>query len=420
MVRGNMRVTRLLVVAVIILAPLAGADGEPSETQEAAPQEGSGDAAAPPSEAPSAPVNYSAESSNVSAEGSAPDSVDAEAQVDADLSAATQNEQAQAAAAAADGASSSVDGPRLVILLDEVSEVHVAAGGSAQSSGGADESSSGGGYTVGGYVSILGAAAPPASVEPFGYVPSVPDANLPSPQLWLASGPSDATAYSTSGEPRSESSQETSLAAAAIDASALPVTPLALTAVLAATTVLASAGVSSSGGFGLAGLKKFLARLLPAGAFGLFTRLSGDQLLDHPRRGEIYEYVRQNPGERLEVARKALGLSNGPMLHHLRILDQGDLVRVVRDDGMARLYPAGPRVQPSTYLLPIRRRLLDELRVRPGITQREIARLTGLSERVVSYHVGWLNSNGLLDVQRTGASKRCFASAPLPPGASPR
>lgn len=348
----------------------------------------------------------------VESESESSDSMDAEAQASVDATDVTENEEVQEAAQAVDEqtyGSLGEEAPSLVPLLEENGEIHVLAQASAE---GSSEETDEGQPSVSIQVIVLG-AVPPTEVDSAPVVPPIPAPGLPVAHLSFIAGPGHEPGADTDSGDAAEPAPS-SLEAATVTSLPAALSPLALaaTAVLAATTVLASASVTSGGSLGLASLKKFLVRLLPAGFLGLFTRLSDDELLDHPRRNEIVEFVRQNPGERLEVVRKALGLANGPMLHHLRILDQGNLVRVIRSEGMARLYPAGPRVQLTPYLLPIRRRVLEELRTRPGITQREIARQVGLSERVVSYHVGWLNANGLVSVERTGAAKRCFAAWP--------
>lgn len=157
--------------------------------------------------------------------------------------------------------------------------------------------------------------------------------------------------------------------------------------------------------------RRWLARLVAPLAF--FSRLTPEDLLVNERRAQLHDFVRENPGERLAIVRDRLGLSNGVMLHHLAILEQRRLVRVVRGQGITRLYPAGPRIDPEPYLAPTRRRILVACRLRPGGTQREIARDLGLSDRMMSYHVRWLREQGLLHVERDQGAHRCYAREPV-------
>jgi hypothetical protein len=169
-------------------------------------------------------------------------------------------------------------------------------------------------------------------------------------------------------------------------------------------------GAGFAGMAAVPGWRRALLRGLTLGTLSLFSRLNEARLFDHPARSEIHEFVRHNQGERLEVVRRSLGMSNGTMLHHVRILIDHDVLRLHREGAMARLYLAGPRVPASPYLPVLRKRILALLRGTPGVSQREIAMSVGVSERVVSYHVGALKSQGLLAVERAGVANRCFAA----------
>jgi DNA-binding transcriptional ArsR family regulator len=299
---------------------------------------------------------------------------------------------AMAGAAAADEAvaDNGVDAPSLAALLQEASEGSVAAG--AQAGAGDDR------ITLRAWLLVDGAEPAGAQLE----------APLPATPLALPSSGS-AEAASPPGAPIAEPAASAH-AASTIRIEVPPISgPLALAAI-AATTVLA-AGASSATGLATGARRVLLRALTLVGGLGLFSRLTEADLLRHPRRHEIYEYVKENPGERLEIIRRALNLPNGAMLHHVKVLDQRNLVRIIRDGGKVRLYPAGPRIQPQPYLLPVRRRLLDQLSGQPGLTQRQVARAVGLSERAVSYHVGWLAENGLVAVERSGPAKRCFPAS---------
>lgn len=154
-------------------------------------------------------------------------------------------------------------------------------------------------------------------------------------------------------------------------------------------------------------------------AFGLalFSRIAQEDILSHGRRAELFEFIKQNPGERIENARRALSISNGSMHYHLKVLSERNLIRVLRDGGLARLYPAGPKINPQPYVPAQRRRFVDLLSSRPGVTQREAATLLGISERMASYHIQTLSTQGLVEVRPEGARKRLFlrcATAPAP------
>lgn len=178
-----------------------------------------------------------------------------------------------------------------------------------------------------------------------------------------------------------------------------------------ASTIAFAAAVAAPIAF-VAGRRLWLRALRYLGFAGLFTRLSEEDLLSHPRRADLLDYVRENPGQRIQTVRDALSISNGALWHHLHLLQQRGLIKVHHDGVVARLFVGGPRVNPTPYVPPVRRLLLDQLKERPGLTQRELARAAGMSDRVVSYHVGQLSSSGLVRVEREGGAKRCFMAQP--------
>jgi DNA-binding MarR family transcriptional regulator len=150
---------------------------------------------------------------------------------------------------------------------------------------------------------------------------------------------------------------------------------------------------------------RWLRRLL---GLALFSRIAQEDILTHARRAELFEFIKQNPGERIEGARRLLGLSNGSMHYHLKVLADRNLIRILRDGGIARMYPAGPKIQPTPYVPVQRKRVIELLSSRPGVTQREAAALLGISERMTSYHIQTLASQGLVEVRPEGARKRLF------------
>lgn len=220
----------------------------------------------------------------------------------------------------------------------------------------------------------------------------------PAPEEPLADGPV-ASVEQAQGDPAVE-------VASTVSVNEVPL-PVAAVAGVAIAALSGSASVALAPGWRSVLLKLFK-RL---GWLSLFSRIAQEDILNHQRRAELLEFVRNNPGERIETARRALGFSNGSMHYHLRVLSARDLVRVHREGIVARLFAAGPKIQPAPYVPTIRRKYLQVLAQRPGITQRELATSMGVSERMVSYHVGTLAHQGFVAVQVDGGRKRLFVQA---------
>jgi predicted transcriptional regulator len=180
-------------------------------------------------------------------------------------------------------------------------------------------------------------------------------------------------------------------------------------AVAIATTVALGGAAATAGFFFIPGWRTAATRVLRATPLAfLFSRIDKDEVLEHPTRSELFESIRQAPGERVEDVRRQLGLANGTMLHHLRVLCDKDLVRRVKQGGITRLYPAGPRITPKPYLIPQRRMVLGAVAATPGLQQRQVATCVGMSERMVSYHIRQLVADDLIQVRRIGGANYCY------------
>lgn len=144
----------------------------------------------------------------------------------------------------------------------------------------------------------------------------------------------------------------------------------------------------------------------------LFTRLKPDKVLDNFTRGQIFGYIRANPGAHYSEIHDSLELPNGALSYHLRVLLREEYI-VSRSEGIYK------RFYPRDYKVPKRRRGLTRLQVdileavadEPGTTQRAIARTLGESRQVVSYNVRVLREAGLLRGDQAG---RGSAISPTP------
>ena len=73
-------------------------------------------------------------------------------------------------------------------------------------------------------------------------------------------------------------------------------------------------------------------------------------MLDQFVRGQIYGYVRANPGDYYSSIRDSLELSNGVVTYHLDILETEGFVRAEIEGTHKRFFPAGLKVDPGPLL----------------------------------------------------------------------
>lgn len=187
------------------------------------------------------------------------------------------------------------------------------------------------------------------------------------------------------------------------------------TGLLIAGTLAGGVGAAGVGGFFATefGRYKFFKALaiLP-----LFSRFEKDEVLVHSTREQLYQIIRDGQGPSFSDLRRELDLSNGTLIHHLRILESQEFVKPVRDGFRTRFYVRGPRVIPTMYLTRTQSQLLEVIQANPGITQKDLAKMVGLPRESVFYHARKLETSGKLKVEKAGKWRRYFPNL-APPGA---
>jgi predicted transcriptional regulator len=175
--------------------------------------------------------------------------------------------------------------------------------------------------------------------------------------------------------------------------------PLVATALLLAALGLA---LLLTSGIGSASLGLFL-----------FTRFHRDDVLRHERRAQLFELIRSDPGITFGELRERLGLVSGVAQHHLRLLEQHELVARVREGRTTRYVPRGQRWNPSARLDGTRARIVDELRREPGLTACEISRRLGQRVQSTWEHLRRLQSIQVVASERLGRTFRWRATTPV-------
>ena len=177
----------------------------------------------------------------------------------------------------------------------------------------------------------------------------------------------------------------------------LPVDPVILF-----TVVLVMVAVGFIGFFGLTevGLLFIMWGLL----MPLFTRIKRKEVLNQFTRGEIYGFIKANPGVHLTAIKENLGLANGVLAYHLKVLIREEFVVARNEGGYKRFYPRDMRVpRKRVHFTRLQLDIVERLSMHPGSTQAALARMLGESKQVINYNVGVLVSAGVIRVEREGS-----------------
>ena len=144
----------------------------------------------------------------------------------------------------------------------------------------------------------------------------------------------------------------------------------------------------------------------------LYSKLRRDDVLDNFTRGEIYAYVRLNPGDTYADIKRNLGLSTGPLTYHLAVLEREELIRSVLRGSRKLFYPRDVQIpENGGGLHALQTRILTALREDPGIAVNELAAALGVSRQVALYHVRKLVRADLARLERRVRGLRAFPNS---------
>ena len=156
----------------------------------------------------------------------------------------------------------------------------------------------------------------------------------------------------------------------------------------------------------------------------LYTRLAPSQILDNEARASVYEHVKAHPGAHPSAIAERLDLGWGTVVYHLSKLENSRLV-TPRNAHNRKCYfaitadlDAEARTAVAAMSTDKTRTIVETVRARPGISQKELSQELGISQALASWHVKRLVESGVLTTQREGRSN-CLRVAAHVPGAVP-
>jgi DNA-binding transcriptional ArsR family regulator len=158
----------------------------------------------------------------------------------------------------------------------------------------------------------------------------------------------------------------------------------------------------------------FGSRIL-GGLVGLFTRKTPKELLRHVRRAEIVAFVKANPGLSINRIGRKLGMHRTTVDFHVRRLEAADLLERRRVPFHEGVFRAGVEALDATPSTTMRRKhavaVVEAVRRRPGLIQKELLEAVGLSRKVFRDLEPALLREGLLRRRADGRAVRYYANA---------
>ena len=180
------------------------------------------------------------------------------------------------------------------------------------------------------------------------------------------------------------------------------------------TAVSASVGLLAFGLLVFTESGKYKLLLLFTLLLPLYTRIQKEDVLDQFVRGQIYGFIKTNPGVHYNQILRKVGVKNGTLSYHLGVLEKTELIQSRREGLKYRaFYPTGmnfPKAE-RFRLTDLQIKIIGCIRSQPGLPQKEIARLLGQKPQTINYNIKVLDQAGLISVVKAGRKTRCFPSS---------
>jgi DNA-binding transcriptional ArsR family regulator len=179
------------------------------------------------------------------------------------------------------------------------------------------------------------------------------------------------------------------------------------------TVAASSAGLGSVAllGFALTETGKYkLLALLPL-LIPMYTRIQKEDVLDQFVRGEIFGFIKTNPGVHYNEIMRELDMKNGTLSYHLYMLEKTGMIKSRREGVRFRaFYPTGMKFpQNERYrLTELQTKIIKNIRENPGINQKWIAKKLGEKHQTISYNVKVLQQAGLITLRKKGRKTVCY------------
>jgi len=143
----------------------------------------------------------------------------------------------------------------------------------------------------------------------------------------------------------------------------------------------------------------------------LYSRIQKEDVLDQFVRGQIYGFIKTNPGAHYNQIRRQIGVKNGTLSYHLGVLEKTELIKSRREGLKYRaFYPTGMNFpkEERFRLTDLQIRIIACISNQPGMTQKEIAYRLAQKPQTVNYNIKVLDQAGLIDVERRGRRTICY------------
>ncbi len=140
-----------------------------------------------------------------------------------------------------------------------------------------------------------------------------------------------------------------------------------------------------------------------------YSRIQRDELLNHKTRSRIYGAICSQPAITYSDLKHTYDLRNGTLTHHIVKLEKEKLIKSVNRGKKVHYFDVRIKYPDKYVHLTSQQSIIHSTVVKkPGISQADIGRETGMSAQKVNYHVKRLKKKGMIIIEIEGRRSECY------------
>lgn len=143
--------------------------------------------------------------------------------------------------------------------------------------------------------------------------------------------------------------------------------------------------------------------------FPLYSKIRKETTLDHVVRGQLIEIIRENPGLTVSQIKTQSSISRSTLLYHLSVLEGNGFITSKIWAGYRHFFPCGELLgEVPNHSTPASNRVWELIRANPGLTMKELAKMTDTTPQAVKVNLARLQLDNRVKWAKQGRHRRWF------------
>jgi predicted transcriptional regulator len=139
-------------------------------------------------------------------------------------------------------------------------------------------------------------------------------------------------------------------------------------------------------------------------------KIRKEKLLDNFSRGQIFEFIRENPGAHLRMIKNELKLQIGALSYHLKVLQKNQMILSKNDMNLKRFYKIPKDLKDAKpKISDVQKSIINMITEQPGLRAITIAKRLSINHSSVLYNLRFICEQGLAVPRHTSQGIKYYS-----------